>query len=243
MKNCRYSPFDQSECYIIIGGMVFQKIPGWIPLGGGDLQTLIVAGLVCFLLASEVPSCRAHDGNPAKVPYELEVMRKEDPDKYKDFRYALRHIRSVNKKQARTTSVFVAKAIADHVHEKRFRYASDEHRLNFLSLIMGIIRVESCFDPNAVSSKNARGLMQVHWPTWRQYFSSREEVHDPHKNLSVGTSILRLYLNASNNDLRAALYRYLGARDDGYADRVIASAISFKKGVLSERMKDISGTE
>lgn len=218
-------------------------MPGWSRSGGGVLQILIIAGLVCFLLACKVPYSRAYESNFSKVRYELEAMRKEDPDRYKDFRYALRHIRSVNKKQAKATSVFVAKAITDHVHEKRFRYASDDHRLNFLSVIMGIIGVESCFNPHAVSSKNARGLMQVHWPTWKHYFSSEEEVHDLHRNLSVGTAILRLYLNASKNDLRTALYRYLGAKDDGYADKVISAAISFKKGVLSERLSDVPGTE
>jgi hypothetical protein len=207
------------------------------------LQILIVMGLVCFLLACDVPYCGAHDGDPSKVRYAIEAMRKEEPDKYRDFRYALRHIRRVNKKQAKTTSIFVAKAIADHVHEKKFRYASDEHRLNFLSVVMGIIRVESRFNPNAVSSRNARGLMQVHWPTWKQYFASQEEVHDLDRNLSVGTAILRLYLTASKNDLRAALYRYLGAKDDGYADKVIASAISFKKGVSSEPIKNFPGME
>lgn len=205
------------------------------------MQILIVMSFVCFLLACEVPYCRAYDGDPSKVRDALEAMRKEAPDKYRDFRYALRHIRNINKKQAQTTSIFVAKAIADHVHEKKFRYASDEHRLNFLSVVMGIIRVESGFNPNAVSSRNARGLMQVHWPTWKRYFSSQEEVHDLDRNLSVGTAILRLYLTASRNDLRAALYRYLGAKDDGYADKVIANAISFKKSVMSEPIRDFPG--
>ncbi len=155
----------------------------------------------------------------------------------------LRHIRSVNKKQGETTSIFVAKAVADHVHWKKYRFTTREHRLNFLSVIMGIMRVESGFNPDAVSGKNARGLMQVHWPTWNRYFSSQEEAHDPNRNLSVGAHILRQYMTRSNNDLRSALYRYLGAKDDRYADNVIASAAAFKKSVLSNPISDIFNRE
>ncbi|MBP1747998.1 MAG: transglycosylase [Deltaproteobacteria bacterium] len=198
-----------------------------------------IAGIVFFVLVCGFSHGSAYDKGIENIRGEIEFMKKDDPDKYRDFRYALRHIRSINKKQRETTSIFVAKAVADHVHGKKYRFTSNEHRLNFLSVIMGIIRVESCFNPHAVSGKNARGLMQVHWPTWKQYFSSQEEAHDLNRNLSVGTQILGLYMNRSNNDLRLALYKYLGAKDDRYADKVIASAIAFKKSVLSNPIKDI----
>ncbi len=207
------------------------------------MRVLIVAGLACFLTACYIPASGAVEADLSKVCNELNVMKKEEPEKYRDFRYALRHIRSVNRKQSNITSLLVAKAIADHVHEKRFRYTSEEHRLNFFSVIMGIIRVESGFNPDAVSGKDARGLMQVHWPTWKRYFSSQEDIHDIHRNLSVGTAILTGYMAASRNDLRAALHKYLGAKDDGYANKVIASALSFKKSVLLQPIKDMPGTQ
>ncbi len=207
------------------------------------VRALIVAGIIPIVLMHSVSYCGAYENDIGKIRGELESMRKEDHDKYRDFRYALRHIRSVNKRQREITSVLVAKAVADEVHGKRYRYASFEHRLNFLSVIMGIIKVESGFNPDAVSGKNARGLMQVHWPTWKQYFSSQEEVHDLNRNLSAGAAILRLYMMRSNNDLRTALYKYLGAKDDRYADRVIASAIAFKKSVLSDPIKDDFGRQ
>jgi hypothetical protein len=203
----------------------------------------MIAGLVCFLMASYISDSEAYEANLTRIVHELQVMKKEEPGKFRDFRYALRHIRSVNKKQSKITSLFVAKAIADHVHEKRFRYTSEEHRLNFFSVIMGIIRVESGFNPDAVSSKNAHGLMQVHWPTWKRYFSSKENAHNMNRNLSVGTAILTDYMAASDNDLRNALYKYLGAKDDGYASKVIASALSFKKSVLFQPLESIPGTQ
>ena len=202
------------------------------------LLALKIVGVIIFVFICGISHGNAHDGNIGKVLSEIESMKKEDTDKYRDFRYVLRHIRSFNKKQGNVTSVSVARAITEHAYGKRYRFTSREHRLNFLSVIVGIIEVESGFDPDAVSGKDARGLMQVHWPTWNRFFSSREEVHDLTRNLAVGTGILRLYMMRSNNDLRSALHKYLGAKDDRYADRVIASAAAFKKSVLSQRIKE-----
>lgn len=202
------------------------------------LRAVKVAGIIFFILICGSSYAGTSESAIKSIRGELESMKKETPEKYRDFRYALRHIRSINKKQGELTSIFVAKAVADHVYWEKYRFTSDEHRLNFLSVIMGIIRVESGFNPKAVSCKNARGLMQVHWPTWKQYFSSQEEAHNLNRNLSVGTGILRLYMNKTNNNLRLALYKYLGAKDDRYADKVIASAIAFKKSVLSNPITD-----
>ena len=55
-----------------------------------------------------------------------------------------------------------------------------------------------------------------------------------------GTGILRLYMTKSNNNLRMALYKYLGAKDDRYADKVITSAIAFKKSIPANPINDIS---
>ena len=202
----------------------------------------ITVSFLCALGICIYPGAKGHCGSrgaggTAGLSVELETMKNDNPDKYRDFRHILRHIRRMNRKQDEKTSLAVAKALADHVHWERYRFTSEEHRLNFLSVLMGIVRVESGFDPSAISDKNARGLMQVHWPTWKRYFSSPEEAHDLRRNLTVGTGILRLYMRRSNNDLRQALYRYLGARDDRYADKVIDSAAAFKAGVLSDPLE------
>jgi hypothetical protein len=166
-------------------------------------------------------------------------MKNDNPDKYRDFRHILRHIRRTTEAGREDVSRRREGTRRPRPLE-RYRFTSEEHRLNFLSVLMGIVRVESGFDPSAISNKNARGLMQVHWPTWKRYFSSPEEAHDLRRNLTVGTGILRLYMRRSNNDLRQALYRYLGVRDDRYADKVIDSAAAFKAGVLSAPWNDRS---
>lgn len=210
---------------------------------GGILQALRIAGIVFLVLVCGLPHSGAYGNDGEHICREIDFMKKSDPDKYRDFWYVLRHIRSLHREQREITSVFVARAVADLVHGKKYRFTSREHRLNFLSVIMGIIRVESGFNPNAVSGKNARGLMQVHWPTWGRYFSSQQEAHDLNRNLSAGTRILFLYMKRSNNDLRLALYKYLGTKNDRYADKVIAYATAFKKSVLLNPIRDAFGGE
>lgn len=208
------------------------------------MQTIKITAALFILVIFCIAVGHGHCGSPgsdrdrqSELRAEIRAMKDGNPDKYRDFQYALRHIRRMNRKQEEWTSLVVAKALVDHVHWERYRFASEEHRLNFLSVLMGIIRVESGFNPAAVSNKNARGLMQVHWPTWKRYFSSPEQAHDLNKNLSVGTGILRLYMRQSNNNLRLALYKYLGTKNDRYADKVIEGAMTFKMSVLSNPLK------
>jgi len=203
----------------------------------------VIIVLLCALGISIHPGIKGHcgpgggTGCTTELSAEIEAMKNRNPDKYRDFRHVLRHIRTMNRRQNEKTSLSVAKALVDHVYWERYRFTSAEHRLNFLSVLMGIVRVESLFDPAAVSNRNARGLMQIHSPTWKRYFSSPDEAHDLRRNLTVGTGILRHYMRRSNNDLRRALYRYLGAPDDRYADKVIESAAAFKARVLSDTME------
>ncbi len=192
---------------------------------------------VCLGSSPEDGNCRRREDGAGieRCPSTgIEAMKRDNPGKFRNFMRILRHIQKVNKKQDVRLSCAVAKALADHIHRERYRFRSEEHRLNFLSVLMGIIRVESAFNPEAVSHRNARGLMQVHWPTWKRYFSSPGEAHDLDRNLYVGTGILRLYMRQSDNDLRRALYKYLGAKDDHYADMVMEGAAAFKKSALTD---------
>lgn len=212
----------------------------------GKIAVALISFVVLYVAPGGQGCCSALDGDPGgqeRTLAEIAVMKRDNPDKYRDLQYVFRHIRRMNRRQKGSTSLVVAKALVDHVHWERYRFASEEHRLNFLSVLMGIVRVESGFNPAAVSGKNARGLMQVHWPTWKRYFSSPEQAHDLDRNLSVGTGILRLYMHQSKNNLRLALYKYLGAKDERYADKVIESAVAFKASVLSNPLKELDGEE
>lgn len=64
-----------------------------------------------------------------------------------------------------------------------------------IHLVLGVISLESEFKPSAVSSENARGLMQVMPATWKQYVSSpalqdQTSQHSPSLNCRVGIRYL-----------------------------------------------------
>jgi len=98
-------------------------------------------------------------------------------------------------------------------------------------LVMAVLDVESRFDPWAVSSAGAVGLMQV-MPFWpEQLGMHRFELTHVAQNVHMGCAILRYYLQAERRDVRRALERYngsIGHRD--YPDRVIVRWTMFWNG-------------
>ena len=89
-------------------------------------------------------------------------------------------------------------------------------------LVLAVIDVESAFDPFAVSSAGAVGLMQVmpFWPT--ELGLSRKDLINVELNIRMGTSILAYYFERERGDYRRALGRYngsLGRRE--YPDLVL----------------------
>lgn len=90
-------------------------------------------------------------------------------------------------------------------------------------LILAMIAVESGFDPTAISSMGATGLMQIIPEFHPEKFSDPAALFDPETNVFVGTRILEEYL-AQSGDLETALQRYAGASADSgmaYAHRVL----------------------
>ncbi len=89
-------------------------------------------------------------------------------------------------------------------------------------LVLAVIDVESAFDPFAVSSAGAVGLMQVmpFWPT--ELGLARKDLINVELNIRMGTSILAYYMERERGDYRRALGRYngsLGRRE--YPDLVL----------------------
>jgi soluble lytic murein transglycosylase-like protein len=82
-----------------------------------------------------------------------------------------------------------------------------------VSLVMGLIQVESNFRKFAVSSAGARGYMQV-MPFWTRVLGDGDASRLFHMqtNLRFGCVILRHYLERERGDLFLALGRYNGSR-------------------------------
>ena len=83
--------------------------------------------------------------------------------------------------------------------------AAERHRLPE-SLISAVIFVESGFDHAAVSSKGARGLMQLMPATSAMIGVS--DPHNPDQNIDAGASHLRAMLDTFKGDLPLALAAY-----------------------------------
>lgn len=76
-------------------------------------------------------------------------------------------------------------------------------------LILSLVRQESAFDVGARSSAGAQGLMQLQWPTARQFERvSTKQLWEPETNLRVGVKYLRKLVNRFEGRLDYALAAY-----------------------------------
>jgi soluble lytic murein transglycosylase-like protein len=95
-----------------------------------------------------------------------------------------------------------------------------------LSLVLGLIEVESGFRKHAISSAGAMGYAQV-MPFWTRLIGNGDAsaLLRTQPNLRYGCVILRHYLDREGGDLMLALGRYNGTRGQwGYPQRVLAAA-------------------
>ena len=94
-----------------------------------------------------------------------------------------------------------------------------------VSLVLGLIQVESGFRKFAVSSVGARGYMQV-MPFWTRVIGDGDpgKLFHMQTNLRFGCVILRHYIDREQGDLFMALGRYTGSRGRSpYSDAVFAA--------------------
>ena len=94
-----------------------------------------------------------------------------------------------------------------------------------LSLVLGLVQVESAFRKYAVSSAGARGYMQV-MPFWSRLIGDGDEsrLFQMQANLRFGCVILRHYLDSERGDLFMGLGRYNGSRGQtAYPQAVLAA--------------------
>ena len=94
-----------------------------------------------------------------------------------------------------------------------------------VSLVLGLIQVESGFRKYAVSVAGARGYMQI-MPFWTRVIGDGDagKLFHMQTNLRFGCVILRHYLERERGDLFMALGRYNGSRGkDKYPNLVLGA--------------------
>ena len=83
--------------------------------------------------------------------------------------------------------------------------AAKQHQLQ-PKLIRGVIEQESAFHACAISSKGAKGLMQLMPATIEQFKVT--DVFDPQQNIEAGATFLRQLLDKYKGDIKLALAAY-----------------------------------
>ncbi len=118
----------------------------------------------------------------------------------------------------------------DYVSEYATAYGVDPY------LIMSIIKAESNFDQEAVSHKNATGLMQIIEPT-ANWLAKRmkladfqyEDIADPELNIKMGCYYMEYLLSLYDGNVKNALAAYNAG--EGTVNRWLADPESSKDGV------------
>ena len=141
----------------------------------------------------------------------------------------------------------VAKTIALNIVKE-----SNEQEMS-PELVVGIMQVESVFNPMQVGKKtkygNARGLMQV-MPEWVKKFNlkSKYELHDIDTNIKSGIRVFNIHLKEANdihikgiNDkISKGLYLYVN-KDRAYINKVYTAVgrfVSFRSTVDDEKSEE-----
>jgi soluble lytic murein transglycosylase-like protein len=88
------------------------------------------------------------------------------------------------------------------IYEAASRYSLNPH------LVAAIVRVESSFNPRALSRKGACGLMQLLPETARRFGLRRKDLFDPAKNLDAGARYLRWLADRFGHDPVRVLAAY-----------------------------------
>ncbi len=89
-------------------------------------------------------------------------------------------------------------------------------------LVLALIQVESTFNPDAISSAGAIGLMQI-MPFWVSELGLPiDDLTHPPRNLRYGCTILAHYLAIEQGDFSRALARYNGSLGETwYPERIL----------------------
>ena len=120
----------------------------------------------------------------------------------------------------------IAEQIADSLFKSSVKYDVP------IVAALGVMEVESHFNPYVVSSKYARGLMQVMYKIWKKELNltSKYELHDIARGTDAGVQVLRKYLDKEKNNMDKALRRYNGLGKGGdpkYVKKVYAAMGKF----------------
>jgi len=92
-----------------------------------------------------------------------------------------------------------------------------KHQIAF-PLAVGLMEVESRFNPFAVSNKDARGLLQVLYSVWGKQLKLKDarELHGIECGINSGLYVLKHYIDKNKGNITKALMNYNGTKGDEF---------------------------
>jgi len=124
------------------------------------------------------------------------------------------YIKNENKRIPKTVTILIAKAVLEQ---------SELYEIP-VPIIMGIMKVESNYNPTARSSVGAGGLMQVFDGGSIQI--DKTKVYDISYNIGKGLEILQEHLRIKKGNIDKALYGYVN-KDSAYMGKVYKASIKY----------------
>lgn len=114
-----------------------------------------------------------------------------------------------------------------------------KHNIN-QSLIVGLMEIESSFNPFAISKVGARGLLQVMPSVWENELGikPRSDLHNVGTGIESGIKVMLIYLENSNDDLTKALQKYNGMANGSIFSNKVYKAMERFEDFLASRRKD-----
>lgn len=105
-----------------------------------------------------------------------------------------------------------------------------KHGVDF-SLVVGLIAVESSYNKFAKSNKDSFGLMQIRHSIWgsKLGIKNKKDLYRIKINISLGTSILKYYIDQNNGNITKALQNYNGSYDKKFPNSVYIASKEFSK--------------
>lgn len=110
--------------------------------------------------------------------------------------------------------------LADIIAVKTDRLCAEKN-IPFV-LIVGLMEVESRFNPFAISSVGARGLLQVMPQYWMETLGveSEREFHGVEVGINAGIHVLQHYIDKNNGNVTRALQNYNGTKGNEFHEMV-----------------------
>ncbi len=203
-------------------------------LGLGFLLTLPV-----WLMSTDEEKQRLSQGSATMRIVEHYVgLLAVSPDERQHLQQALQPSNSMNQGVrdvwVRQISVVISRfGSSEHEAREIARWVwvyGQRHQLD-PALILALMTIESRFDPYAVSSVGAQGLMQI-MPFWKNELgSSLDDLYDVETNIRYGCAILRHYLKRYGTAHRA-LAAYNGSLGkDKYPNKVFSQVARFRLAI------------